>query len=355
MVENDFYDDLPTIGKMTMEQRMMKLSELKEKETETNLRIPVTMDITDAKVFSESWDIKSLNFNESSEIPESIYDISRYPLEKKTAYSREMEEHKDNDSFFDLFAHKEKPYEYTTHTFGFIPIYEQKGDSLEITYAGAIQADESLKNSRIKITLDALRIADYPGKGDHQIFFEFSAQNQLLDTVEQVHFNSTYRAHEGGSAAVLGYPIFIGLNVGTEGIAFRGYTINVKNEDDEKLLGFMDADVFKNGLTLITTAQPAIAPLSGIVVSLTKVLAERHRNVGVQNFNLGLDFSDIATRARLSIGSYVIVQIPDSSKDAWDWSKWKYNISSGNIVNKEDSETLIPYNYLIFSVSPYTV
>ena len=33
-----------------------------------------------------------------------------------------------------------------------------------------------------------------------------------------------------------------------EGVVFRCLTVNVKNEDDEALLGFLESDIFKAGL-----------------------------------------------------------------------------------------------------------
>jgi hypothetical protein len=73
----------------------------------------------------------------------------------------------------------------------------------------------------------------------------------------------------------------------------------------------------------------------------------------VQDFYLGLDFSNITTRARLAEGSYIAVQISESMKLAWDWDEWVYDPSSGQVVNDYDRTELIPYNYIIFSVSRY--
>ena len=48
--------------------------------------------------------------------------------------------------------------------------------------------------------------------------------------------------------------------------------------------------MFKAGLKLAATAQPAIRPLSQMALGLTKGIAARHRNVSVQDFYMGLDF-----------------------------------------------------------------
>ena len=70
----------------------------------------------------------------------------------------------------------------------------------------------------------------------------FAAQNQAAEGVEHLHFNAAYRVREGEHAAVLGDPIFVGLRVGPEGLAFRCFTVNVKNDQDEAFLGFLDGE-----------------------------------------------------------------------------------------------------------------
>jgi hypothetical protein len=143
------------------------------------------------------------------------------------------------------------------------------------------------------------------------------------------------------------------MNVGSEGVVFKCNTINVKNEDDEDLLGFLESDVFKAGLRLVQTAQPAIVPLSGMAVAVTKSIAKRNRNMPVQNFYLGLDFTNVLTCARLAEGSYLAVHIPEKLVSVWDWNDWVFQPASGQMVNRDDPKKLIPYNYLVFGVSRY--
>ncbi len=245
-------------------------------------------------------------------------------------------------------------YGHTAHAFGYLPPVPAHHVPPPIEHAGNIKPDLTLRNARIKITLDLLRVADYPGAGMHQVLFDFYGQNQVPGPPEDVHFNLTCRVQEGERAAVLGYPIFVGLNVGSEGVAFRCSIVNVKNEDDEKLIGFLDSDIFKAGLSLAATAQPALKPLSSMVVGLANWVATGHQNAKVQEFQLGLDFSTIGTRAKLAEGSYIVVQIPESFQIMWNWDDWVYRPSTGQIVAKADLTTLIPYNYLIFGVSRYT-
>ena len=93
--------------------------------------------------------------------------------------------------------------------------------------------------------------------------------------------------------------------------------------------------------------------VSALAVSLTKSIATRYRNVPVQDFYLGLDFDKGAVGARLATGSYVAVQIPESYRRAWLWSDWIYDPETGQVVAKKDREKLIPYNYVILSISRY--
>ncbi len=83
-------------------------------------------------------------------------------------------------------------------------------------------------------------------------------------------------------------------------------------------------------------------------------MANRHKNEPVQDFYMGLDFSHIATRARLAEGSYIAVQIPENKSRLWEWEDWLYDPKTGQIVNDYDRTELIPYNYIIFSVSRYS-
>lgn len=253
---------------------------------------------------------------------------------------------------FRLFGRRELPaYLHTAHTLGFVPA-RHSGDEVGIHHASDISADEALRGQRLNITLNGLRVADYPGTGQHHVLFDFAAQNQALDgSLEYLHFNQVVRGIEGGSVGVIGYPIFRGLRVGTEGLAFRCGTVNVKNEQDQPLLQFLDGDVFKAGLRLAEMPQPAIAPLSEMVVGLTRMVAKRHRNVAVQDVMMGFDFSDVPGGARLAEGLFFAVQIPERDRLVWDWSDWVYKPSAGRVVKRRDAATLIPYNYLSFGIA----
>jgi len=244
-----------------------------------------------------------------------------------------------------------KPYLYATQAFGYLAPSQVSSTTLvTLTAAGNIQADTALKGQSIKITLDRLRVYDYPGDGIHNVLFEFSGQHQAEgSTGEDLHFNQTYRAPEGQGASISGVPIFIGLKVGNEGVFFNVKTVNVSNEDDQKFLGFLDGDVFKKGMQLLNGLNPVIPIVSNFAEGITRQIASRNKNIAVQNIDLGLDFSTNQTRAKLKEGSYIAVQAPDG----FDITTCQYNPSTGDFVEKSGGKP-IPLNYIVFSVSKVT-
>lgn len=242
------------------------------------------------------------------------------------------------------------PWRHTAHAFGFIPTGETGDkDFTPIQAVANVAPDERLKRVPIRVTLDGLRVAGYPGRGDHRVLFDFYAQHQTDAGPEHAHFNSTYRVREGERAAVLNFPLFLSLRASTSGLVLRCFTVNVRNDEDEQRLAFLESDVFRAGLKLALTAQPALLPLSSLAIGFTKMVATRNRNIPVQDIYLGLDFGGPRTGARLAVGSYVMVQVPETFQRTWDWSEWAYEAASGQIVNSR--RELIPYNYIILGIN----
>ncbi|MEO7731075.1 MAG: hypothetical protein ABIY55_08900 [Kofleriaceae bacterium] len=245
---------------------------------------------------------------------------------------------------------KPPPWQHATHAFGYLGPRDQQGQPQSIVHAGAIDPDRTLQGARVNVTLDHLGVFDYPGSGQHRVLFDFYAQHQAAENTEHLHFNATYRVRDREDVGLVGYPIFVGLRVGTEGLSFKCFTVNVKNDDDEAFLGFMESDSFRSGLRLVETAQPAIGLLSTMAMGLTRSMAKRRRNVPVQDFFMGLDFSSRATGARLATGSYVAVQIPPQLERVWRWDDWEYQPTRGLIVRRDDPDQTIPFNYVIIGV-----
>lgn len=250
----------------------------------------------------------------------------------------------------DWFPGREAPWRHTAHAVGFIPAASMETqDLIPIQAVGRVTPDERLRTVPIRVTLDGLRVAGYPGRGDHRVLFDFYAQHETDAGPEHAHFNATYRVREGERAAVINFPIFLNLRAGGSGLTLRCFTVNVKNDEDERRLAFLESDVFRAGLKLVNMAQPALAPLSGLALEFTKMIATRTRNIPVQDIHLGLDFGGPRTGARLAVGSYVAVQVPEKDELSWEWSDWALDTASGQIVNSQ--RELIPYNYLILGLN----
>lgn len=249
-----------------------------------------------------------------------------------------------------FFSSVLEPWEHIAHAFGHVKLSAEGPPLVEVSHAGEIKPDSTLKGASVDVHLDRLRVAAYPGRGVHRVLFDFYARSRREGGEDDLHFNMVLRAQQGESAAVVGYPIFLGLRVGESGVGFRCHTVNVKNDQDEALLGFLESDGMRKGLRLLSTVQPALAPLSAMAVGITRALAGRNRNVSVQDFYLGLDFTDAATGARLSEGTYFAVQAPEDVTVSC-WEKWVYNRQSQHLVARDNPAVPIPYNYIAFRVS----
>jgi hypothetical protein len=241
---------------------------------------------------------------------------------------------------------------YTAHAFGYIaPHAPGAAAPLPIHHAGNIAPDVSLRGQRVKITLNWLRVANYPGSGMHRVLFDFYARNQSRGPDADLHFNATYRVMEGQQAGIIGYPIFVGVNVGEQGLAFRCFTVNVRNDADEGFLDLLESDAFKQGLEVTKAVQPAIKPFAEMAYGLTRAVAKRNRNVPVQDVYMGLDFSEVPGRARLAEGAYIAVQVPDALSQIWNWQDWSYDPTNGNIVASDNITAPLPYNFLVLGIS----
>ena len=323
MSASTWFDDLPVIGYMSPAEAATKLREVGDNESAAAL-----------EAAQEAMDILSAVRQESSPV------LEKYPSGTAARQSK----------WWPLL---DKPWRYTAHTFGYLAPAPLDNDQLPILPIDKISADSRLKDSRVKITLDHLRVASYPGRGIHHVLLHFAAQNQAANGAESVHFNATYRVLEGQRAAVRGYPVFTGLHVGREGFTFKCRTINVKNEQDEQILEFLESDVFKAGLKLLNIAHPVVAPFSEMAYGLAKGVARHNRNIAVQDIDLSLDFGSNPIGVRLAEGEYLAIQTPEKQELVWDWDDWIYDRASGQVVNKANRRQLIPYNYLVFGISRY--
>ncbi|MFL9502292.1 hypothetical protein ACJMQP_19700 [Rhodopseudomonas palustris] len=231
---------------------------------------------------------------------------------------------------------------------GFIPP-TPSGRLAAVENAYTLAPDYSLKGSRIKISLERFWVESYPGRGTHEILCEFNGKNQAQGEQEEMQFTLTTTAKDKSSAAIVGAPIFLGVTVGKNGIAFEGKTINVRSKDDEDLLAALSTGSFREGLSLLTTVQPALKPFVGLASSVVNAVMKRSENAQIQFFKLGFDFSQNQTSVALRHGSFAVIQADDAS---WDWTKLAWNVDAQQIVHSATGKA-IPFNYLILRISPY--
>ena len=96
---------------------------------------------------------------------------------------------------------QDKPWQHTGLALGHLAPTAPGQETLPIRSLDEVPADPTLKQARLKFTLERLRVAEYPGRGTHRILLHFFAQNQLAGRAEPVHFNATYRARGRSSSA----------------------------------------------------------------------------------------------------------------------------------------------------------
>lgn len=285
--------------------------------------------------------------------------------EQIAAKLEEFEEDKLEAAELGLESANRRAWLNTQHQYGFIPRFIPGEKRYHpIKSASNMAADDGLKGKRLNIRLDYLRVYQYPGSifpwvdNVHTILFSFEARNQVENGKEEaVAFNQQYRARSGHDASVLGQPIFVGLTVGANGVGFTCRTVNVSNSADEELVTILNADSVTAGLNLLTTAQPALAPLTSMARGLAVTLAGNRKNVPVQEVHLGLDFETGALGARLAVGSYIVAQTP--KPDAISWDEWVYDAEIGTVMShpaglaQGEKPYPLPYNAFVFRVSPY--
>lgn len=242
-----------------------------------------------------------------------------------------------------------EPWEHTSYAYGFLHDVDAGDANVALTDARNIISDNSLKNSKLTVSLDYLRIYDYPGRGAHKILLKFNAKNQFATQDEDINFNQTFSIQEGQRAPISGYPIFIGLNTGTELVQFNVDIINVLNENDERFLNVINSGIVTNGLKLLGTVNPVVPIVAEYAKGITEMIASRNKNRPITAPKMGLYFGNSAGRMKLAKGMYVAVQT--STPDQFNWSNWIYNRNFGTIQSIDGGQTELPYNYFAFSIS----
>ncbi len=271
------------------------------------------------------------------------------------AYLEELGDHEGAQSLRSLAATGQslallghaKPWRRTGVKVGYVPTGTAEGRQVPVKAASAVEADRNLVGRRVKLTLDEFHIESYPGFGEHRVVCEFAGKNQSHGSSEEVRFALTAFARDRSGSAIRGAPIFVGLTVGADGLSFEGRTVNVQNSADEWLIGALGSDTFKNGLSLVTTAQPVLKPFAKLAADAVAAAARRNKNKQISAFNIGLDFSGTATSSKLRLGSYVIVQGDDAE---WTWDDVRLDTERNKVMVLATGEHLAS-KYMVIGVS----
>ncbi|MEH6461712.1 hypothetical protein [Chitinimonas sp. JJ19] len=242
------------------------------------------------------------------------------------------------------------PFAQTGMVIGFIPPGNEK--LRDVSGLSDVHADPQLIGKRIKITFDKFHVASYPGIGTHSILCEFSGKNQVAGETEELTFARRFEARDNSGPSIAGTPIFMGINVGQDGISFKGRTVNVKSNLDEVILATLDTPAFKSGLALLNTAQPALKPLTSLAAAAVDMTLKRRNNIQVHCFDMGLDFSQGSTSARLRHGSYVVVQTDDGA--AWGWDHYVWNSDGHVLQHRSEPSKKLGFNYMVFGVAAFS-
>ena len=243
---------------------------------------------------------------------------------------------------------QDHPWRCANHVLGFVELPKASG-LLPIKSALSIKPQGDLVGQAIKINLNKFHVSKYPGWGVHRILLEFAGRNQAGTEREDLRFTTTCEVKDDDSMGG-GQPIFTGVHVPADGLAFEGRTVILCSSGDDMILDILKSAAFKQGLTLLGVVQPALPLLTKMSAGVVDHLIKKSKNAVVQRFTLGLDFSGSGTSAQLRLGSYVVAQVPDDG--AWNWDDWKYDQDSMSIVKagRHNTECLAA-NYMIFGVS----
>lgn len=237
------------------------------------------------------------------------------------------------------------------HLYGYLPP-RVAGDSGTTSLTNAFDldtSDETLSGTPMRLTIDRVKVKKYPGKGLHHIAFFCSVRTQVASDVDIVRYSVGYTAREGDEVAAVGITMFDGAKISNSYLNLKCNTTNVDTKKDKTFFSILSRNAFSQGLQLLSTAQPALEPLSTLIEGVKNDLEGQRKGIVVQDFEIGLDLAQTSTRIKLREGSYIVVQIPPAEAGAWKWEDWEF--SGGRFRKKNDPTSLIEYNYIVVGVS----
>lgn len=248
----------------------------------------------------------------------------------------------------------EVPWKYKGLQVGFVPSGDHS--TREIAILPFVEAPRSphLMSVGLKVTLDRLYTANYPGSGTHHVMFRFSTSHSVDggEQKEDVHYAAIYETQDGSAARKSGVTIFRDLSVAKDSLQMKVSMTNVKNQRDYAMLSFLKEPAFQQGLQLFKKVHPAVGQISTLAKTMFDVISDfdRKGNYGVFDFELGLHFDAASTHGRLAEGSYVVIQYPEKKPDM-DWSGIVFDTHNQRVIAKSEPEKPYPYNYVILNIS----
>jgi len=250
----------------------------------------------------------------------------------------------------------DKPWKIKEHVYAFIDDKNSKNNAAPLINSLNMKADQKLKGSRVNIRIGNIYVKRYPGiyNKNHEVLFDFSAKHSPDDSAksnkeEEIAFSQKYTLNNKEGSGYQGLFAFKGLNIPSNGIDFRLNTILLGNKNAKKLLGFLDSDVFKSGLQLLSTVNPVVDKAAGYAKGIVNYVTDINKNRVIQEIGLGFDFSDQTEVASLKLGTFVAIQAIRNDVKLQDRI---YDKELSLIVHKKNKQRL-PYNHITFVVSMY--
>lgn len=286
--------------------------------------------------------------------------ISDWPAEKVVGYLREVGEDAMGDEFAAsqaersvgtfgagrIFKSMFNRFIATTSVCGFLPV---RGTD-RLVPVSKVTPDPALVGAPLRVTLDSLHVAKYPGRGTHTLLFDFALQSQQPEGKAPIyHYNAKFRAGNGETAPVHDFPLFHGFPAVEQGLTFGFDIINLESSFDRGLLDFLDSDEFKLGLSLLNLS-PVVGQVSQMCAGMARWLAGQSKNAPVQAFRQGLGFATSRLAGGLAEGYYAVAQIPAESQRDWDWNDWAIDPALQCLVRRDSSATVLDFNHFIFGL-----
>jgi hypothetical protein len=236
------------------------------------------------------------------------------------------------------------------HIYGFFPARLSGATGAQpLSDATSIEPDGNLAGQALRITIDRVRVKKYPGRGTHSIAFFCHARTQVGSEAIPVEYGVGLEATEGDVAPLASITMFDGIRMVGSHVNLACGTVNVDTRKDQTFFSILSGQALTQGLRLLDSTQPALAPLTELTRGVRKELQNQNKGVPVQKFEIGLDLSSVSGRIKLREGNYLAIQIPPEEATGWNWADWAFD--DGRIIRNGNPLSILEYNYILIGVS----